>query len=369
VWAWIKGVLAFWWDRLIASDVGLVRFIAALRVTVAVVLSFLTMDALSHLTPLPMVMIVMGIIESLFGSVAVRDPSPSKQRVTLLLTPAPAAVALTLGTVLAPWRAVGDAGFIAIIAAATYARRFGPRATALGTLAYISYFIGMFLHLPLVQLPYQFLALAIGAASAFVVRFAIIPDRPERTLRHVLASFYRRIDQILGEIDQAVAEGGWDDARRHRLRRRVTQLNEAALALEGQIEALDPDRLAPASRRSMLGSRLFDLEIAVGRLAHEASLVLPPQAERAALRRALDDVRHALSGTGGRSLDFASEQPTSAGDPITRALRYVREALAAMPGLEHAAEPLPAEPRDSVEPLAQDAKNPPLPPTTRAASR
>jgi tetrahydromethanopterin S-methyltransferase subunit E len=76
VWAWIRGFLAFWWDRLIASDVGLVRFTAALRVTVAVVLSFLVIDTLSHLTPLPMTMIVMGIIESLFGSVAVRDPSP-----------------------------------------------------------------------------------------------------------------------------------------------------------------------------------------------------------------------------------------------------------------------------------------------------
>jgi hypothetical protein len=45
--------------------------------------------------------------------------------------------------------------------------------------------------------------------------------------------FYRRIEQILDEIDQAVAAGGWDGARRRRLRRRVTQLNETALAAEG----------------------------------------------------------------------------------------------------------------------------------------
>jgi uncharacterized membrane protein YccC len=289
VWAWAKDFLASWWDRLVASDAGLIRLIFAARATAAVVLSFLVVDSLSHLTPLPMAMVVMGTVGSLFGTVAIRDPTPGKQRTTLLLTPIPAALAFTVSTVLAPSRAAGDAGFLIVIVAAAYARRFGPRAAALGMLAFFGYFAGILLHLPLAQAPYQFLALVIGAVSAFVVRFGILPDRPERTLRRVLASFYRRIGQILDEIDQAVAAGGWDDARRRRVRRRVTQLNETALAAEGQIEALDPDRLAPASQRSVLGSRLFDLEIIVGWLAREARLALPPQAERSEIRRALDD--------------------------------------------------------------------------------
>ena len=363
MWTWIKGILAAWWDRLVASDVGLIRFVSAVRVTIAVVLSFLVIDALSHLTTLPMVMIVMGIIESLFGSIAVRDPSPGKQRVTLLLTPIPAAVALTVGTVLAPWRTIGDAAFIIVIFAATYARRFGPRATALGMVAYISYFIGIFLHLPLAQLPYQFLALAIGAASAFVVRFVLLPDRPEQTLRHVLTSFYQRIGQILDEIDQAAASGGWDGASRRRMRRRVTQLNEAALAAEGQIEALDPDRLAPASRRSVLGSRLFELEIIIGWLAHEAVLALPPPEERPTLRRALDDVRRALSGIAGPP----RQDRIQVGGAIADVLRNMVAALASMPGPESAAQAMQAEPGDSEKLSIQDTKEPALLPTTRAA--
>ncbi len=373
MWPWLRDFVFSWWDRLVASDAGLIRFTSAARVTVSVILTFVVIDALSRVTPLPMAMIVMGIIESLFGSVAVRDPSPAKQRLTLLLTPLPAAAALTLGTTLAPWRAIGDVGFLVVIFAATYARRFGPRATALGMLAYISYFIGLFLHLPFAQLPYQILALAIGTASAYLVRFALIRDRPERTLSHVLASFSRRLDQILDEIDQGMAAGGWDNARRRRLRHRVTQLNETALVAEGQIEALDPDRLAPASRRSVFGSRLFDLEIAAGRLAHESVLALPSPTERAVLRRVLGGLKRRTSVAPARArnwlhrLSVYAGHRLPAGDPITHAVQDVAEALAAMPGPESAAEPAPAEQQDGADSPAPDIEKSRLLPTTRAA--
>ncbi|MBV8612617.1 MAG: FUSC family protein [Acetobacteraceae bacterium] len=367
MWAWIKDFLASWWDLLVASDAGLIRLLFAARAASAVVLSFLVVDALSHLTPLPMAMVVMGTVESLFGTVAVRDPTPGEQRTTLLLTPIPAALAFTVSTVLAPSRAAGDAGFLVVIVAAAYARRFGPRAAALGMVAFFGYFAGILLHLPLAQVPYQFLALVIGAVAAFVVRFGILPDRPEPTLRRVLAAFYRRVGQILDEIDQAMAAGAWDEARRRRVRRRVTQLNETALAAEGEIEALDPDRLAPASQRSVLGSRLFDLEIIVGWLAREARLGLPPQAERSEIRRALDDARRALGATAARPRERADEQPRESDSPIAAALRDMREAVASMPGLERAAESLPAEPGDGAGPTAQDTKEAALLPTTRAA--
>lgn len=367
MWTWLRDLPSFWWDRVVASDAGLIRLKSAIRVTAATVLTFAAIDALAAATAFPMAMIVMGIIESLFASVAVRDPSPAKQRLTLLLTPLPAAAALTLGTALSPWLAVSDSGFIVVIFAATYARRFGPRATALGMLAYISYFIGIFLHLPFSQLPYQMLALAIGAAAAYLVRFAIIPDRPERTLKHVLASFYQRMSQLMGEIDAAMVAGAWDDRRRRRLRVRFRQLNETALAAEGQIEALDPDRLTPASRRSELGLRLFDLEVAAGILADAAVRALPPPPERAPLRRALGALRDTLDNQPASLPEAVGPDMPGTEGLVARGIGNLAKTLRAMPAAESANKSASTEQPAGADGPAPDAGDSRMRPTTRAA--
>lgn len=368
-WTWLRDLPYSWWDRLVASDAGLIRLQSAIRVTVAVALTFAAIDALTVETPLPKAMIVMGIIESLFASVSVRDSSPSKQRLTLLLTPLPAAAALTVGTALAPWRGAGDGCFLLVIFAATYARRYGPRASALGMLAYISYFVGIYLHLPFAQLRYQMIALGIGTVVAYVVRFALLPDRPDRTLRHVLASLYRRISQMLGEIEGALRTGAWDDRRRRRLRRRLTQINETALAAERQIEALDPTRLAPAATGSELGLRLFDLEIVAGRLARAAVRTPPPAEERMNASRIIAELRAALEAapTNRPRETLLSASAYASKSAVMRGLGRLAAALLAMPSAESSARPGPAEPPADTETPAPGGAQGGLAPTTRAA--
>jgi uncharacterized membrane protein YccC len=365
----LRQLWLFWWDRLVASDAGLVRLTSAARITAAVILTFIAIRTLTASLPLPKTMIVLGIIESLFGSVAVRDPLGGMQRLTLLTMPLPAAAALAFGTALAPWPAAADAGFLAVIFAATYARRFGPRTIAFGMLSYISCFIGIFLHMPFAQLADQVLALAIGAAAAYVVRFWIVPDRPVRTLERVLHSFYRRIGQILDEIDAALAAGAWDEQQRRRMRRRVSQINATALAAEGRIEALDPDHLKPASQRSELGLRLFELEVVAGRLADAAVRQLPPAAQRAPMHDALDALRRALDAGPAAPRFRHMRFPAVHGDkPVARAMRNVMDALSAMPDVERGAHhtmertaPAAGVPADTADTASG------LLPTTRAA--
>src|SRR5579884_2307658 len=217
-----------WWDRLVAADPGLIRLRLALRTTTAVALSFAVLHSLALAVRLPGTIIVLGLVESLFGSVSVRDPEAARQRGTLLLTPFPAAAGFALGTALAPFKMWSDVAFLVIIFAAVAIRRWGMRATALGFLAFIPYFIGNYLHLPVAQLPYQMLSLAIGTGCTYIVRFHIVPEHPEQTLVRALLSFDKRIDRLLAEID-AILAAGLDQRRRRRLRRQIGRLNDAAL--------------------------------------------------------------------------------------------------------------------------------------------
>ncbi|HJU14903.1 MAG TPA: FUSC family protein [Stellaceae bacterium] len=264
------------WDRLFAPDPGRIRLRLALRTTTALALTFAVLHSLSLAARLPGSIIVLGVVESLFGSVSVRDPEARQQRATLLLTPLPAAAAFALGTALAPFKLWSDLVFLVIIFAAVYARRFGARATALGFLAFIPYYIGNYLHLPVTQLPYQMISLAIGTGCAYLVRFHIVPDRPEQVLVHALQDFDERIGRLLAEIDKAVVAGAWDRRRRRRLRHHIGRLNETALIAEDQLDQCDTGRFLSDPDKHRLRLRILDLELAADRLAYAAFRDLPP---------------------------------------------------------------------------------------------
>lgn len=289
-WIW----LVSWWDRLVASDPGRIRLHLAVRTTATVALAFVVLRGLSLAAGLPGTMIMLGLVESLFGSIGVRDPDARQQRVTLLLTLLPAAAAFTLGTALAPFKVWGDIVFLVVIFGAVYTRRFGPRATALGFLAFIPYFMGSYLHLPLAQIPGQILSLVVGAACTYIVRFHILPDHPDETLVRILGDFDRRIGRLLAVLETAIAAGGWHQPHRRRLRRQIVRLNDTALMAEDQLDQLDDDRLLSNAGKRRLRFRLFDLELAAERVADAAFRDLPPADTREAVRQRIGALRQRL---------------------------------------------------------------------------
>ncbi len=327
-----------WWDRLVAADPGQIRLQLALRTITAVALSLAVLHSLVLAAHLPGTIIVLGLVESLFGSISVRDPQAGEQRKTLLLTPFPAAASFTLGTALAPYKVGSDIVFLAVIFAAVHVRRFGPRATALGFLAFMPYFMGSYLHLPLAQLPYQMLSLAIGTGCTYIVRFYVVPAHPEQMLVRALRSFDHQVDQLLAEIEAALAADILDQRSRRRLRRQIGRLNDTILIAEDQLDLVDAGSSLSEADRRRLRLRAFDVELAADRLA-EAALRDPPPAEArgklreriAALRRRFRDPLPSLLRTpeAGAQSDFTATLQSAEKPPETAGQRFAR-ALAAM---------------------------------------
>ncbi len=248
-------------------DPGEQRLRVASRTTLALGLALLVLYLLTRAANQPVTVSLLGVVISMMSSMAVNDPNPRQQRDTLLLAPLPAAAAVTLGALLAPYRVASDVVFVAIMFAATAARRFGPRGMALGMLGYITYFFAIFLRATVSQLPWLILAVFIGIGSAFIMRIWLLPDQPERLLGGLLAAFRVRVEAIIALVRDTLATGHIAPRDSGRFTLALTQLNEAALAIEDQADQVDPGTVWPGVTREELALSTLDVELAAERVA------------------------------------------------------------------------------------------------------
>ncbi len=336
-------LLTWTWDQFAAPDPGLLRLQFALRVLVAVALTLFPLIIIDAFVTLPLGAYGLGFLVAQFTAVAVRDPDPWQQTLTIALIPVPAIAAVALATVLVPSPIAVDLGFLFVVFVAVYVRRFGPRYTAFGMVAFIAYYIGQILHPNLSMLPFGLLAVTVATIANLLARFVLMPPRPRPTLRRVVASIRQRIARMLGDVARVLGSEKPDPAACEALRRHLARLKEAVLMAEDQIAALNPspDQSAVGSQ---LGLRLFALELAAERLV-QLAFELPPAPDRPALARIARLQRDLLARQPGQSRMLArlrarfllrplprrqpSTRPT---DPrIAQALDQLRKALAAMP--------------------------------------
>ncbi|MEU6996092.1 FUSC family protein [Streptomyces sp. NPDC046465] len=373
-----KGV----WDRYSASDPGLLRLMAGLRTVGAILL------ALAVLAPLgtSVTHLVAGAMTAMVSTFAIQEKEVRGQAITLALGLPVALAAIALGAVLNHRVVAGDVFFILLIFGAVYCRRFGDRGTALGLIGFQVYFVSLFVSASASALPKLFLTLTVAFACSAVVRFAIVPETPERTLARLREAFRARLAQLIAhqiallDADSGTAEGPekvLDD-----LRRSTARLHEAALMIQGRLEEGTRD----ASAAALLQRRVADAEIAAERLGvlllnarsaervETLTLHLPsapvPLTRRGriapdagtALRRDLralhllvvrlvpDDRGTALPYVRNRLLGYREEQGLPQGSPaIQDCFRAIGEAARAILGLRLATNTATDEEYDSPE--------------------
>lgn len=112
------------WDRLAASDPGLLRLTAGLRTVAAIALTLAVLGLLRVPTP----QLVAGAIAAMVSTFAIREKERSGQAVTLALGLPVALTSVSLGALLSQRVVAGDLFFVALIFCAVYSRRFGDRA-------------------------------------------------------------------------------------------------------------------------------------------------------------------------------------------------------------------------------------------------
>jgi uncharacterized membrane protein YccC len=254
-------------DVVLASDPGLMRLRLAIRTSGTAALSALVLSAIAARVGQPSTATIIGAAIAMLGTVVLSDATLAQEKVTLALMPVVAGVTVVLGTVAAPNAWVSTATFCAVIFAAVYVRRYGPRATALGLIAFMGYFFSLYFNGGVRSIPWDEGALVVATAIAYLVRFGLVRERPQQVLEQTLRAFEARARVIFDDL--AVLADSSNATRRRRLSRRIQRatlrLNETALALEDQVGASHIGA-APDAVSSWVGL-IFDRELAVETLA------------------------------------------------------------------------------------------------------
>lgn len=248
-----------WRDALVASDPGRIGLRMGLRATVAAALITAVLALLGHLLHVPVTAGIAGIMMGMMGAAIVNDPTPRRQAVTLALVAPCSGIALALGTLLAPDHRIAALVLLAVTFASVYLRRYGLRWTTLGLMAFFGYFFAVFLHLTAKSLLPVLGGIGVGVALAFLVRFALIRESPERVLESTVAGFRARVALNLDAFARFLERPGLRTLRT--ARRQLEALNDAALDLEERLDPSHPDAAME------LRTRVFELELSVESLA------------------------------------------------------------------------------------------------------
>ncbi|MFD8077842.1 FUSC family protein [Streptomyces sp. NPDC059718] len=296
-----------------ASDPGLIRLLSALSTVCAVLLTLGVLAALR--APIPV--LVTGALTAIVSTVAVTEPRPRDQLLTLAAGLPIALATMAVGSALTPYRVVADVVFVLLIFAAIYIRRLGSRATTLGIFAFQLFFVTQFAETRVEQLPQLFLGVVVAFGSSALVRFAVLRSPPERTLARLQRAFGLRLALVLDALIE-VAEGGPQAPRAERqvddLRRYAARLHTAALMIQTWLATGTPDeRTATAIQR-----RVAEAETAVERLAILVLRVLWPAADVDTLTWHLTRI-----GRAGSSIDARDAAMLPALVSELRALRVV----------------------------------------------
>ncbi|MFD7184674.1 FUSC family protein [Streptomyces sp. NPDC059904] len=206
---------------------------------------------------------VAGAMAAMVATFAIREKDVRGQAVTLALGLPVALAAVSLAALLHNMVIAGDLFFIVLIFGAVYSRRFGDRGTALGLIGFQIYFVSLFVSATVSSLPLLYATLAIAFACSAVVRFAIVPETPERVLGRLRDAFRARLAQLVDtQAELLDAEPDQLEKVLDDLRRGTARLHETALMIQGRLEEGTRD---PATA-ALVQRRVADAEIAAERL-------------------------------------------------------------------------------------------------------
>ncbi|MCX5442043.1 FUSC family protein [Streptomyces sp. NBC_00056] len=206
---------------------------------------------------------VAGAMAAMVATFAIREKDVRGQAVTLALGLPVALAAVSLAALLHNMVIAGDLFFIVLIFGAVYSRRFGDRGTALGLIGFQIYFVSLFVSATVSSLPLLYATLAIAFACSAVVRFAVVPETPERVLGRLRDAFRARLAQLVDtQAELLDAEPDQLEKVLDDLRRGTARLHETALMIQGRLEEGTRD---PATA-ALVQRRVADAEIAAERL-------------------------------------------------------------------------------------------------------
>lgn len=282
-----RGAAARWRDRLAAEDPGGFSGRNAIRAILALVVTGWLLMALGAGATAAL----LGASMAMTAAVSVFDPDPAAQAVTMALGILAAIAATSLAALVSTSVWTSSVLLCVIVFVAGVARARGPRWFAVGMIAFMGYFFALFVVARPEQIPLLAASLAGGGVIAFVVRFAVVRDRPARVHESVLRAFRARLRLLLDDVADELESGKLRERELRVIRRQTGRLNEAALALEQAVGRTDEETPPPEARPWL--RELLEAEVAADMLSEAVHRIVRHEwaLER---RRALAGVVRAL---------------------------------------------------------------------------
>ena len=219
-------------DRLEAADPGGFSARTALRAALALAAAALLLVAFGAYLGDPVLLAIVGGEIAMMASASVGDASLPEQRISLALSVLAAAGAVSLAVVVAPVPWLAIAVLCALVFVVVLIRSIGPRGMAVGLLAFMGYFLALYVGAKPEQLPAMLGAILVGGVVAWIVHFHVVREQRDRVRQAVLRSFRARVLLLLDDLARDAADGGRHARRWRRIRRGTGRVGEVALALE-----------------------------------------------------------------------------------------------------------------------------------------
>lgn len=342
--------------RLAAADPGLMRLQRAAETVLAMVGALVIVAVAAGVGGRhPQEALVFTAVLSMLASGVVNDARLRDRLVTLAGVPFAAGTGVVLACAVGTAHRARELAFIPIAFAAIWMRRFGPRFSGYGFLLWLGYFLAVLVRASWGDSPQLLGAATLTAEWLALLFVTVLREHPDRSLARIERTFRLR-GQLLAVAAMAVLETESGSGRRARalrsLRRRLLQLNETALLIEGLLSH-SPTAAAPERTAGQVRSQLFGEE-----LSHQALADAIRAAAVACPRRLTDPLIAPLSalavgdliGARGAAValrsDTATATRTLCADAVDRVVAAMLEVIEATgrPGAapERGAEPFAA---------------------------
>jgi uncharacterized membrane protein YccC len=264
--------------------------------------------------------VIPGVVLAMIASMAVREVKPRPRALTILLLVPVSLASISLAAILEQRPFVVDAVFVAVAVGSVYLRVLGPRGTALGMLAFMSYFLAVFVRVTPQQLPVVAAAQLLASGLTILIRLLLTPRHGDHDLRRMISALGYRARRMTDALVEGIEEGGFDERLRRTAASRLAASSATASSVEDVLESAEKPVLDGIGNEE-LGVRVLDFQLTMERLVEAVQQVLDgpalTAAERADLTSGLERFAHAVDGPvriqRAGPVEAATSSPTPAG--------------------------------------------------------
>jgi len=271
------------WDRVIASDPGLVRLHQAGSATIGVASTLGVEYGLArfmHAGPVDsIVFMLFGAVVAMMGTMALSGSGVLIKVRTAIFFPVAVGIGLTLGALVHGKTDLMLAVFVVVMFVAVFVRRFGISFFFYGFMGWMGYFFSSFMAATFSSLPGLFAAIIAATVWVTILSVTLLRTNTARSLQQTTRAFDARCRAMARACVNLLntADCVAQSRMRRKLRTRQIQLSEAALMIEAW--SAEPNALPEPSRAVILRRKVVDAQQVLNRLAGSAEILAQEQSE------------------------------------------------------------------------------------------